>query len=251
MSDDFLIRIRETELERAVVAFPAGVKVLEIGAGAGWQARALAETGFDVTGIDLPTGGYTSARVWPVIDYDGVTIPFSDDSFDLIFSSCVLEHIPDLNPMLDEMKRVLKPGGFAVHVLPTGQWRFWTNVAHYSFGMKFLLSRLVPGPFVDGYLVDRVSGNVSESTDSARIKRILFPSRHGEHGNAVTEIGWFSNTRWRSTFETAGWHVERHYPGGLFYSGYLVLGTVLGIPVRRSLSRVFGSACRVWVVRPE
>ncbi|MFM5947798.1 MAG: class I SAM-dependent methyltransferase, partial [Novosphingobium sp.] len=31
-----------------------GARILEIGSGTGWQARALAERGFDVTGVDLP-----------------------------------------------------------------------------------------------------------------------------------------------------------------------------------------------------
>jgi ubiquinone/menaquinone biosynthesis C-methylase UbiE len=45
--------------------------------------------------------------------FDGVTIPFSDDIFDLVFTACVFHHIPEAEHirMLSEIRRVLKPGG--------------------------------------------------------------------------------------------------------------------------------------------
>jgi SAM-dependent methyltransferase len=42
---------------------------------------------------------------------DGLCLPFADDSFDLIMSQAVLEHVPDPQRAVDEMIRVLKPGG--------------------------------------------------------------------------------------------------------------------------------------------
>lgn len=41
---------------------------------------------------------------------------FEDNSFDVIFSNTVLEHIADLDNAFKEMKRILKPGGFCFHI---------------------------------------------------------------------------------------------------------------------------------------
>jgi uncharacterized protein YbaR (Trm112 family) len=47
----------------------------------------------------------------PDIYADGLCLPFRDDSFDLILSQAVLEHVPDPQLAVDELHRVLKPGG--------------------------------------------------------------------------------------------------------------------------------------------
>lgn len=49
----------------------------------------------------------------------GGAIDFPDNSFDVIFSSNVLEHIVDVDAALQEMRRVLRPGGVMFHSVPT------------------------------------------------------------------------------------------------------------------------------------
>ena len=44
-------------------------------------------------------------------EFDGVTIPFADDSFDVVFCKQVLEHVRHPGPLLGEVRRVLAPGG--------------------------------------------------------------------------------------------------------------------------------------------
>jgi ubiquinone/menaquinone biosynthesis C-methylase UbiE len=45
-------------------------------------------------------------------------IPYNDNSFDIIISSHVLEHIPNDIKVMSELQRVLKPGGFSIHQVP-------------------------------------------------------------------------------------------------------------------------------------
>src|SRR5947209_11348418 len=114
------------ELETILPLFPSGARILEIGGGTGSQALELSRRGFKVTAIDLASSAYAAHRVFPIIDYDGATIPLPEASVDVVFSSNVLEHVPDLARMHAEIRRVLAPHGKCIHVLPTHVWRFWT-----------------------------------------------------------------------------------------------------------------------------
>jgi len=54
----------------------------------------------------------------PDFYYDGKTIPFENDSFGLVISTQVLEHVPSPAMLIREMVRVLKPGGILILTLP-------------------------------------------------------------------------------------------------------------------------------------
>lgn len=127
------IRLAELELISAKIAeyFPAQkCSILEVGAGSGWQAKALSEQGHSVNAVDVATSTYSAENIFPVQQYDGAHLPFPNQSFDVVFSSNVLEHVQSLNALLLEMQRVLKDSGVCVHLVPTSQWRIWTSFVH-------------------------------------------------------------------------------------------------------------------------
>src|SRR5947208_5328133 len=132
----FLRQLRAVEIELIVAHFPAGERVLEIGAGTGQQAIALRERGFQVEAIEVPDSNYNQHQVFPITAYDGRHIPFPDASFDVVFSSNVLEHVRDLPALEAEIKRVLRPGGFCVHVMPTHVWRLWCTLAAFPASVQ-------------------------------------------------------------------------------------------------------------------
>src|ERR1044071_1221452 len=103
-----LANIRLYELDRVSSYLRKGYKVLEIGAGAGWQAKKLSERGVRVTAIDITSSFYKPDQVWPVIEYDGEHIPFPDNYFDIVFSSNVLEHIPHVRLEHADMRYMLQ-----------------------------------------------------------------------------------------------------------------------------------------------
>ena len=84
----------------------------------------MIELGYQVTSIDLNEKSDYKQNYSRVITYDGKKIPFSDSTFDLIFSSHVLEHVKDVEKFQYEISRVLKKNGFALHLMPTGSWKF-------------------------------------------------------------------------------------------------------------------------------
>lgn len=251
MSTEHLREIRLHELEQAILSMPAADAILEIGAGAGWQAKALAEKGFLVEAIDIETDQYGDAHVWPVQKYDGVHVPFPENYFDIVFSSNVLEHIAHIEQFQYEIKRILKPTGIAIHILPTGSWRFWTNLTHYLFIGKAVMARLLAKADQQGRAAAPGPRRVRKHSKIEILKKMMVPPRHGEVGNCVTEIYLFSRFHWTTLFRRTGWSLQSYYPVRLFYTGYSIADAGLSMTCRRLISYLLGSSCLVYVLRPR
>lgn len=95
-------------------------------------------------GLDFESLGHPHNNEEIDIYYDGKTIPFSNNTFDAVFSSEVFEHIFNLENILKEINRVLKPGGkllitcpfcFPEHEIPNDFARYT------SFAIQDLLKR--------------------------------------------------------------------------------------------------------------
>lgn len=241
--------IRLRELDQVIGLIPRGAEILEIGGGTGWQAAELATHGFRVCSIDLADSAYASQRVFDVQAYDGAHIPFPDHSFDVVFSSNTLEHIKDVGSLLNEARRVLKPGGFGVHLMPTPAWRVWTGITYYPW-LAGMAARALIGSRDSPANVFMTHARSKENL-AALAFRALVPPRHGETGNALLEVGLFSRWRWQGVFREAGWSVERSHVVRLFYTGHSLFGRRLGLRVRERLARVLGGSCRLYVVHPH
>lgn len=236
--------VREWELEQVIGLFPAGGAVLEIGAGAGWQAKCLADRGFKVTAIDIAQSRYHQIQEWPVIDYDGFRIPLEDKSVDVVFSSNVLEHIPHIDQFMIEMRRVLRPGGIAVHVMPTTLWRFITCLTFYLRRLKILLPKKASEK---KSATPQGANSAPKLTPLMKLRNGLFPTLHGVRGNVLTEHYYFSQGFWHRTFTEAGWNIIGMQGAGLLYSGYRVCGFLIPIKLRHALAKLFGSSCRIYI----
>lgn len=247
---EFLHVIREYEYMKVVKRFSPGARILEIGGGTGYQAKRLTEDGYAVDSIDIPDSNYAGQHEFPVQPYDGKNIPFPESSFDVVFSSNVLEHVTDLPYLQAEMKRVLKPGGVCVHLMPTGAWRFWTNIAHYVELVQRLFGlapRLIPKGFSKHALSDALS---VLRLMAGTAKHYVIVPRHGETGNALSEIVTFSSLHWKRHFVKQLFTINEATPVGLFYTGHMVLGPRLSLRARQKLAKWLGSACVIYVVRP-
>ena len=95
---------------------PPHSKVLDLGCGNGISARLLNQADFDVVGTDISSLFLEEAQAWenPGLRYqvcDVMELPFADESFNVICSNELVEHLPDVETALTEMMRVVCKGG--------------------------------------------------------------------------------------------------------------------------------------------
>jgi len=98
----------------------AGKRVLDVGCGGGILTEELARSGAKVTGIDLGAAPLTVARLHALesgleINYQQISVEqlveTEADSFDVVTSLEMLEHVPDPASVITACARLLKPGG--------------------------------------------------------------------------------------------------------------------------------------------
>lgn len=69
-------------------------------------------------GLDIESAIEYHSKIKPDFTWNGMRMPFKDKSFDSVFSTEVFEHCPDLDIILSEISRVLKPGGKLFFTVP-------------------------------------------------------------------------------------------------------------------------------------
>ena len=144
--NDFVARIQvnssrvylDSFARDAAASLPHGAKVLDAGAGHGPYRQHFSNMQYesaDFCKIDKQYGEITYIC-------DLTTIPVENDRYDLVFLSQVLEHVPDPKKVLEEIHRVIKPGGvlwlsaplfYEEHEIPYDYYRYT------QYGFTYLL----------------------------------------------------------------------------------------------------------------
>lgn len=247
-----LHNIREYELSKlfSIFNFDPNAKLLEIGSGTGHQLEILKTKVFQSFGIDLVDGTYSKFSISEIISYDGSLIPFDAATFDYVFSSNTLEHIKEIKLFEIEMRRVTKENGFAIHILPTSTWAFYTITTHFIFVMKKITAKLL----ACNNKKQVEDKNITETRSTIqmnafrKILNLLFPKRHGETGNYISEIYYFSERYWKSHFTENNWTVIKVIPSGVFYTGNQIYPN-LDFRLRCLLSKTLGSSTNIYILK--
>ena len=140
---DFFLEIEEYRFEKLhylpkLVNFGGynGGKVLDVGCGTGNDLSRFAKGGAEVTGIDLAEHSIDLARKnfslrglsGNFLVMDGEKMDFEDNSFDMVYCHTVVHFTPEPKKMIQEIQRVLRPGGHAI-IMTVNRYS-WLNVLH-------------------------------------------------------------------------------------------------------------------------
>lgn len=137
-----MLSIRESELGDL-----DGKLVLDFGAGAGRHAYWAYTKSANVVAVDLSFTELADAPDYfaalkaelagnnfgAAIQASGLQLPFSENAFDVVIASEVFEHIPDERAALDEISRVLRPGGVLAVSVP----RFFPELIYWAISSQY------------------------------------------------------------------------------------------------------------------
>lgn len=187
-------------------------RVLEVGGG----SAVFQDLVTDYTAIDI---AWTAGRFFhkPFVCASATSLSFADNTFDAIWTSAVLEHVPNPEEALREMARVLKNGGL-LYLSPAWQCRPWAAEGYqkrpYSdFGLKGkLIKASIPlrdsVPFRASYVFPRralslLRSRLSRKPRSLRFGRLTpnYEYRWQSDGDAVNSMDPFEVILW---FEKRG-----------------------------------------------
>jgi len=143
-------------------------KILDFGCGNGRSIDLFSQLlpAAEWIGVDIQDSPEVTSRVradGTFVTYDGEHLPFPNRNFDLIYSYQVLEHVRKIEPILQEISRVLKPEGLFIgqtsQFEPYHSYSLW-NFTVYGFkkimeDAGFTLLDLRPG--IDGFTLMRRS----------------------------------------------------------------------------------------------
>jgi len=108
-------------LLRALEMIGTGKKVLDIGCFDGVIGKAIKDKGNVVFGIDASAPAVekaVAAGVNATVGNLEQRIPFDDASFDVVFAGEIIEHVFEIDLLMQEIRRILRPDGFAVFTTP-------------------------------------------------------------------------------------------------------------------------------------
>jgi ubiquinone/menaquinone biosynthesis C-methylase UbiE len=179
--------------------YHAGEHILEIGAGIGTDHAQFAKAGGIMYDLDLSSGHLKLAQrnfelrglTSTFRHGDGENIPFPDDMFDLVYSNGVIHHTPSTAKVINEIYRVLKPGGRCIiMVYAENSWHYWRHLfagiglaqgSLQSASMGEIMSRNVElsehgsKPLVKVYTAGRLRNVFRDFEKISIVKRQLMP----------------------------------------------------------------------------
>ncbi len=161
----------------------AGLRAVDVGCGGGFLAEEFARLGFDVAGVDPSAVSIEAAREHAAasglrIDYRvgaGEQLPLEDGTFDVAYCCDVLEHVSDLDRVISETARVLKPGG--LYLFDTINRTLQSKLVAIKVPQDWPLTRITDTPLHDWQMFIK----------PAELARTLH--RHGLHLGETVGLG--------------------------------------------------------------
>src|SRR5262245_34873322 len=191
-----------------------GRRVLEVGCGAGVDLARFAKGGAIVTGVDLAESAIALARAnfeqqglkADLRVADGEALPFEDNGFDLVYAHGVVQYTANPKRLVDECRRVLKPGGLAI-------FQVYNRISWLNALSKVMKVGLEhdDAPVLEKFTIGEFRGML-DGFSNVRIVPERFPVKSRLHGGwkgAIYNgafVGTF-NALPRAMVSRFGWHL--------------------------------------------
>lgn len=219
----FLHRFRRREIEAVFDGCPDKTFAtgLELGAGDGFQSRLLTRWVSRLVSTDYDQGVLSNppdaAITYAVCDAEEVGRVFAGRRFDLVYSSNLLEHLPDPGRALRAIHSVLADDGITIHVVPGPFWKTTHLLLHAPNRVALILERLTQPGALDAIKRRLPGGGPGPAKAAVRdnnprtaraqrgaIRRFLIPEPHGVSRSNWEEFSHFSRARWTREIREAG-----------------------------------------------
>lgn len=179
-------------------------RCLDVGSGDGFQSAFLGLYARLVVSTDIRLGklAYPPRANTRYLYSDAEQCPFRAASFDLIFSSHLLEHLPNLPRALLELRHILRDDGMMIHVVPSRFWKlldfglFYPSQAVHLVEKYTAQSTAVPG-------LRGSSGSNVKGPAQGWWRRSFWPPVHGIARSNLAEFQGFDPRRWMEAFGQA------------------------------------------------
>lgn len=191
-------------------------KGLEIGAGDGFQSQLLSKYIQNLVCTEYYPDSFSKVEKYESIEYkilDATHIreSFSNNEFDIIFSSNVLEHLFQIGKVLDGMYFILKDDGLMIHIMPNRLWKSLHLLIWYLKYPKRIKKKYSKSIKVNHQNNWKVSGNNPAKQElkqkTTNKNKYLVPKPHGISNNNITEFIVFGKNYWKKLFVNVGFDI--------------------------------------------
>ncbi len=128
-------------------------KLLDIGCGRGEFLKGFIDCGVKGFAVDQSSAAikYCPEAELRNSDIENEGIPYPDNFFDFVYSKSVIEHFYYPERLVNEMHRVLKPGGLAITLVPSWEYNYRIYFEDYSHRTPFMLDSLRDIQIIHGF----------------------------------------------------------------------------------------------------
>ena len=130
-----------------------GSKILDLGCGRGEFLRGLVRCGLNGYGVDSSKEAKSICPEAEILQSDlrNEPLPYEDNSFDYVFSKSVLEHFYYPEELVQEIFRILKPGGLVITMVPDWESAYKTFYDDYTHRTPFTVISLRDIFIINGF----------------------------------------------------------------------------------------------------
>ena len=229
-------RQRKTELSTLLKFLKANKfgTILEIGCGCGFLSALLSPFSERIISSDLPfpdptthslglkrTKDLLNSLKLKNVEVIGGTIeniPLKDKSIDLVFSHCVLEHIPveSRQKSLHEIWRVLKPNGTVISILPNFLFSIY-NFPRYYYDLSlkiahfFFIAIFIKKKSAYKNIYSQKANKLKEIASGKKLHKMLLPPTHGTYRSRLQEVVKSLPFVWNKLFEKNGLKIKKTF----------------------------------------